>query len=608
MKTVIADCETDGFLDQMTKLWTIQLGDPDTDEVTVYADQPGFPPLADAVARLKDADRQVFHFGVGFDMDAINRFYPGTVTMDKLYDTLVASRLADPDDRGHSLDAIGIRMGILKGKYEGDFRSFTPDLVEYAAQDIVVTRARYREVIAALAKQDDVLRTEHLFARIIVLQERNGFLLDLKECEKLVAEFRGEMTSLEIKLQQTFPPIEVLTPFTPKVNSKKYGYEKGVPTVKRSMDVFSPGSRPQIASRLKALGWRPRHFTADGRAKVDDAILQTLPYPEAKLLAEYFVIQKKVGQIADGDNAWLKLVSTDNRVRGRVNPIGCAPGRCSHWAPNMAQVNKKDKRMRAVWLARPGWKLVGIDGEGLQARICAHYLAKHDDGEFAKRVSEGRKSDRSDIHSANLIGLSKHKIIPVPLDADDDLWGRGRDEAKRCLYCVWFGGGDPKLGATAIDGCKTLGIVPDSLNKKGLGGRARTALFSAMRGFKELSEGIVRAAERGYLVGIDGRKVPIRSPHSALVFLMQAGEAAVMKLAKVIFHYETCPANGWEHGVDYGYCANVHDEVQIECRPEIADQIGQAFANCITEAGVRLKLRCPLAGDYHVGDTWADTH
>jgi len=332
-------------------------------------------------------------------------------------------------------------------------------------------------------------------------------------------------------------------------------------------------------------------------------------FPAAHLLADRFVVEKKLGQISDGKTGWLRVVHKDGRVRGRVNTIGCAPGRCSHNAPNLANVNKQDKRMRGVWIPRDGWKLVGIDAEGLQARLFAHYVSRYDGGEFATKLTQGKKKDRTDVHSSNLTELSKAGVILVPLDADPELWDKCRDGAKRCLYATWFGAQDPKLGWTAKDAAKLAGLPVPRIPDRELGRMARAALMRAITGYDKLGKAIQeRAKSQQYLRSPLGRRIPIRSMHSALVFLEQGGEADVMKLAETLFFFEIAPAMEWVYGKDYAFVAHVHDERQIEARPELAEEIGKEYAGCITAAGIAMNLRCPLAGSPHVGDSWADTH
>jgi DNA polymerase-1 len=609
MTTLICDCETDNLLDKLTRLWTIQIGDADTDEVTVYADQPGFPPLSEAVERLKAADRVVFHNGFRFDLWAINKFFPGTIDPTKLFDTLVAARLMDPEEGSNSLEDWGRRLNVHKGSYTGDFQSFTPELVEYSRQDIVTGRALYKHVMAKLEGWGTSVETEMKFAYVMALQVRHGFLLNVPEAQELDATLRGELAEEKVALKGVFAPRWKATktkPFTPKRDNKAAGYVAGCPLTQVALVEFNPASRREVGYRLKKLGWRPKKFGKDGTPTIDDDILMTLPWPEARRLQTYFTIAKKIEQISEGKSAWLKWVKPDNTVHGEVNTVGAATGRLGHSKPNMAQVNKKDRRMRKVWIARPGRRLVGCDGKGLQARVLSHYLARYDGGSYANKIVTGKEALKTDEHSSNLQALP---YLNAAFDTTGDAYTKARDSAKTCLYCVLFGGQDPKLGRTLKEACRDAGLPMPPVTDKELGRQARLALFRAIIGFDKLAEAIsAKVTKDGFLRGLDGRKVFIRSRHSALVFLMQAGEAAVMKLAQVIFHYEAAPAKGWEHGVDFDYVAQIHDEVQVETRPEIAEEVGKTFAECITEAGVRLGCRCPLAGSFSVGDDWSMTH
>jgi DNA polymerase-1 len=606
---VIADCETDNLLANMTKLHCIQIGDADGDDSVLYRDAPGYPSIAEGVARLKAADRYVFHNGVGFDHFAINKILPGTIELGKIIDTLILARLKQPEERDHRLETWGKRTGTFKGEYTGDYQEWTQEFEDYSRQDIHAGRALWHAVKDVMDWPGSVVEVEHKFAHCIALQEQTGFRLDIPAAEALAAEFRGIMADLDAKLQAEFRPIKHEKTFVPKASNSKLGYKKGVPCIKRWTETFDPGSRQHCARRLQALGWKPKEFGKDGVPTVDDDVLQAMPYPIAKVLAERFTIEKKLGQLADGKTGWLKVVHKDGRVRGRVNSIGCAPGRCSHSNPNLGNVNKQDKRMRGVWIPRDGWKLVGIDAEGLQARLFAHYVTRYDGGEFATKLVNGSKKTRTDVHSANLVELAKAGVIQIPLDAPQELWDIGRDGAKRCLYATWFGAQDPKLGWTAKDAAKLAGLPVPRIPDKALGGLARGALMRAIKGYDKLVKAIQEKAKaRRYLLSPLGRRIPVRSMHSALVFLEQGGEADVMKLAETIFFFDVVPKMGWVYGQDFTFVAHVHDERQIEARPEIAAEIGELYASCIATAGVVMNLRCPLAGSPHVGNSWADTH
>lgn len=571
MVTLIADSETDGLLDSMTKLHMVQLGDADGEDVVIYSDiseelwrplylsgklRSPVRPLKEGIARLRAADRVVFHNGICFDFEAVNRFFPWTIRREQLLDTLVMARLFDPEERVHTLRAWGERLGVAKGDYTGDFKVVDEEMLVYAEQDIVVGRALYRKVKEVL-EWGCSCQLEHDVAWAIHLQELNGFAFDVERAKVLDAELRGQLAEIEGKLQEAFPPIERSLVFTPKVNNTKRGYRKGVPFTKRWLDPFNPASRAHIAERLQILGWKPKAFGKDGVPTVDEKVLSGIKLPNVDLLLKHFTLQKKLGMLADGKNAWLKMVKPDGRIYGRVNPNGACTGRMSHSKPNVAQVDK-DHRMRSLWKPREGWKEVGCDAEGLEARMLAHYLARYDKGAFADRVVNGKKEDRSDVHSANVIALVKHGVLPKIALTTDLIPGRedgekffalSRNKTKAYLYALMYGAQDHKLGTMVKEHFREMHLAPPMVPPRELGALLRSALARAMRGLDLLTEAVQKTAQtRGYIIGLDGRHIKVRSRHAALNTLLQGGGAIVMKKALCLF-MEAAPGNGLIHRV-----------------------------------------------------------
>jgi DNA polymerase I-like protein with 3'-5' exonuclease and polymerase domains len=54
--------------------------------------------------------------------------------------------------------------------------------------------------------------------------------------------------------------------------------------------------------------------------------------------------------------------------------------------------------------------------------------------------------------------------------------------------------------------------------------------------------------------------------------------------------------------------ATVHDEWQLECSPDIAEDIGKAGVESISLAGQKLGVNMPLDGEYKIGSNWSETH
>ena len=434
-ETLIFDIETNGFLDKMSVIHSLWIKDADTGHSTDYADQPGYRPISEGVERLRAASLLVGHNILKFDIPAINKIYPGALPfeIDDLHryrDTMVLARLLWPDMKesdsrrrrtpsgaaafsgklvgSHKLEAWGYRLKSMKGEYGKDappgtdiWASWNEDMHAYCGQDVEVTMKLWDHIRrASPSAVAEVL--EHEFAYVLAKMEANGVSFNEKDAVDLYSLLVAKRSVLEKRLQELFPPEEVCETFIPKVNNAKMGYVKGVPFIKRKTIVFNPSSRQQVARRLIGAGWVPQEFTASGEPQIDDATLVGIDHPGAQALAEYFLINKRIGQIAEGDQAWLRL-ARNGRIFGAINPNGAVTGRCTHSNPNIGQVPKVGKAFgaecRGLFSARVGWKLVGIDLSGLELRCLGHYMAAFDGGKYGREVVEG------DIHWVNVLAM-----------------------------------------------------------------------------------------------------------------------------------------------------------------------------------------------------------
>lgn len=594
MKRFLFDIETDGLLDQLTKVHSLVIIDLDTEEMGSYADRAGYSPIEAGLEVLKGADLLVGHNIQDFDIPALHKVY-GFTFDGEIHDTLILSRLIWSDLKhndfrfaeknpefpknligSHSLKAWGYRLSNLKDEYDGGWAEWSMEMQDYCEQDTRSNLTLYQKIMSKKPSAESI-KLEHDFAAVIRLQEKQGFNFNETAAEKLLASLQVRQAELEAELQAAFPPWEIKEPFIPKVNNKARGYVKGQLTYKVKEIVFNPASRDHIADRLQKLrGWKPKDFTSQGKPKVDETVLEELDYPEAKLLNEYLLINKRIGQLATGANAWLKLVK-DGKIHGRVNTNGAATGRCTHNKPNIAQVPSVGApygaECRALFHAPAGYKLVGADLSGLELRCLAHYMARFDGGAYGDVVVNG------DIHTQN------QQAAGLPT----------RNNAKTFIYGFLYGAGPAKIGSI-VNGSEKEGRK--LINK----------FMKATPAIKLLRESVLAAVKKnGHLKGLDGRMLPIRSEHAALNTLLQSAGAILSKKATVIL-YENLTRMGYIWGVDYAQVAHVHDEVQLIAREEIADVIGQEAVKSFQQAGEYYNFRCPITGEYKVGNDWAETH
>ena len=574
---LVFDIETDDL--KATKVWCIVAQDVDTNEIFK------FPPskLDDGVKLLQSADRLIGHNIVGFDIPMIKKFFDVDLTKKELLDTLVLSRLFNPTrEGGHSLEKWGYKLGFKKIEFE-DYQNYSADMLNYCVRDVQLNTLVYKELKKeARGFSKDSVCLEHSVSDIMKQQEVNGFKFDERSANLLLAELREQMQSIEDEVHKTFQPRlvddKLVKPYIKKDGTlSKRGltddeYQRCLdssdyrPFMRQTLQEFNLGSRKQIGEYLTDFGWKPERFTPTGQPIVDEKTLSQITHiHEANLIARFLLLQKRIAQI----ESWLEALQDDGRVHGFVIPNGAITGRMTHRNPNLAQVPSSSspygKECRSCWIVEEGNKLVGIDASGLELRMLAHYM---DDKEFINEIING------DIHTAN------QKLAKL----------ESRDKAKTFIYALMYGAGDEKLGK----------VVGGSTSD---GKRARQYFFDNKPEFKSLRDRVQRASAKKYLKGIDGRKLYIRNSHAALNTLLQGAGAIVMKKALSLLDTKLKL-----NTIDYKFVANIHDEWQVEVRESQAHFVGLRAIDSIKEAGEYFNLRCPLDGEYKIGDNWSETH
>ncbi len=660
----VFDLETNGLLGEVTRVHCAVLYDLDTHELM------GFRPkdLGKFLKLYRSATLLVGHNIIGFDVPVIAKLYGLSPNADcELIDTLPLGRLIysdikqddfprakawkkykqaleewqsrNPDGQypyaskapqefpgqfvgSHSLEAWGYRLGHeKKGDYSKEMKAkgldpwaeFNEAMFEYMLQDARVNVGLYEHLIAQEGYSPLAVALEMACQALCCRMERNGWPLDVRKAEELYATLCARRRELEKALVAAFPPWRVrLEDFIPKRNNKSKGYLAGVPVERWETREFNPASRDHIADRLiDKYGWKPTEFTDGGSAKVDDEVLQRLPYPEAKILAEYFLIQKRLGQVGEGSQAWLKQVSKKGRIHARYNSNGALTGRATHSSPNIAQVPavraKYGRDCRVLFHVPAGWTQLGADQSGLELRCLGSFMAAFDGGKYIEVVLHG------DIHWENakaLFGLPENTPRYEEFDAD----GHGiaipknekmRDVAKTFIYAFLYGAGDAKLGSIIGKGRKA-------------GEQLRARFLKKFPALARLIKAVKAAAEKGWLKGLDGRKLPIRSEHAALNTLLQSAGAVICKswitkAEKAIMDAGLKVSEGlgedWDADADVVILGWVHDELQVAVRHGLEEQVSAILIEAGRKAGDPFaSWKCPTDVEVKQGTDWATCH
>jgi len=566
----IWDIEADNLLDDVTQVWCHVFRDIQTDEVHTFD-----PTQMQAAIDFMDnkVTTLIGHNVFDYDLRVMKKLYDYTYK-GEVIDTLVYSRTIWPDvkeidfklhKRGyipqkligsHSLKAWGYRLGELKGDFNNgseSFAAYTPEMLNYCIQDTAVTEKLYRKIVEKNFSQT-ALDLEAELHTLLLAQEEQGFDFDVKAAQSLYSKLAQRKADIEAALQDTFEPTVI------ELKTKT----KTIP--------FNPASRQQIADRLMKRGWEPEAFTDNGDPKVDETVLSGIDMPEAKMLSEYLLLNKRIGQLATGKQAWLKM-EKDGKLHGRVNHMGAVTSRCTHSNPNMAQVPsvgaEYGKECRSLFHAPKGYSLLGADASGLELRCLAHYMAAYDDGAYADVVLNG------DIHTANqqAAGLES------------------RNQAKTFIYGFLYGSGDEKTGKIIGKGAKEGKAIKNKFLKK-------------LPALKYLKDAVAKAAdERGWVKGLDGRIIPIRHSHAALNTLLQSAGAIICKTWYVFIARAIKEAN-----LDAQIVAFIHDEVQVRVKEGQEDETGRLIQRCMRQVEQHFKFRCRLDSEYKYGSNWADTH
>lgn len=622
VKELVFDIEADNLnTEKVSNIHCLVAMDFETGEMFVFTDHKE---MRNFIRSNSDA-LWIGHNITGYDLRTIENVLG--VRIKNYSDTFVLSRMINFNKFfSHSLAEIGEFIGEKKIDYEGGFDRLTDEMLEYCKQDVRVTAKFWglvRDFYYKFKKACDIEIAASVYCSEI---GRNGFWFDKEKALEVLQSLEQDAKRIEEKIQREFGKQKT---FVKKIKYRVKTDGSLFETTRRAIEEyvterdgndllcyewteFDLASRKMVIDALWEAGWEPTsktkgHIKKERDGAVDDEVLKygwkldeenlaTLPEtaPEsAQLIAEWLTLDGRIKPV----KTWLEAFDEEtNCIHPTIYSIGCWSHRCSHTNPNTANIAspfkgepktgvekvkaKYDSKLRSLWTVPENHWLVGVDAEGIQLRVLAHEMAKVDDSEstrqFIKAIESGRKEDKTDIHNLNLRLLG-----PVCKD---------RDTAKTFIYAFLLGASNAKIAE----------ILECSIKEA----RKAVALFlDRLPALKKLKYSVIpRDAERGFLIGLDGRPVRCSSKHLMLTGYLQSGEAIVMKTAMKIWKSKLVDA-------PYKLVNFVHDEWQTETRSRIdAKIVGQTQAKAIEEAGRELGMKIKLKGEYKIGKSWLETH
>jgi DNA polymerase-1 len=599
-RKVSCDIETNGLDVNRCIIWCIVCIDLETREVFKFHGET----LKDFRDFTREVARFVGHNFISFDAPILNRVFGVALTLGRIHDTLVLSRLAEPMIQGgHGLSAWGKRLEFPKTEHK-DWATFSEEMLTYCVNDTELTLKLYFHLLEKL-KGFSVysVEMEHEVAHILNQQRRGGFFVNKPEVLRLLGIMNEKRDEILKNMDTLFPPkvVCVASNWMPR-RTKEGGYyaadmnklakyrhvahEDGTYELYESIP-FNMGSPSQIVERMNEAGWKPVVFTPTGNPSACEENFETLPAEaadSAKKIVEYKLYTNRIATL----EGWLEHYNEETkRIHGSVIGTGTITHRMAHHSPQMGNIPAiryhADKtlvpnfarELRACWTVEDLVKycMVGTDIAGIQLCILAHYL---ENPTYINALASGTKEKGNDMHTLNMNIL--REIAPLTT----------RDNAKTFIYALLLGAGGGKLGSI-------LGVG------KREGNAARELLTNRVEGFDRIKRMCSQAAKRGYMTGLDGRRIAIKSEHYALSAYLQGGEAVVMKQALIFTRERACH-------LDWRQLMVVHDEIQSQVLKTQADELGKLQIQAMADAGVFFDLRCPISGEYRVGNNWSETH
>lgn len=627
MKICFGDLEADGLIPEATKVWCGVFKDMNTGELTKFR-----PRNIQAMLDFMDTiDVLIMHNGIGYDWPLLEKLY-GYTFKGKKVDTLVMSRLLNPKrivpyncpDKGigpHSLKAWGYRVGRGKVEHE-DWGRFSEEMLHRCTEDVEILELIYRSLLEEAAggnwKQAFLLSFE-LFENL-QKQESYGWLVDqehMKFCIRQLTKWIERIDSVIVPKLPMLLEIEeikekgeykyVKKPFLKSGKYSESSLKWYASTGIDGSDSPICGCYSRINFRRTNLdsgqetkeylldsGWEPLEWnTNDDGQRTSPKLSKDDPFEGiegkiGKLVAKRVQCRHRRSLI----EGLIQLIRPDGRIGSAVNTLAVT-GRATH--RGIVNIPKPSsfygKQLRQIFTSAEGMTLVGTDSAGNQLRMLA---GRMNNPVYTKALIEGKNEDGSDSHSLT--------------QRAGEL--ESRDVAKNVMYCLIFGGGDPKLAKTAK---KPIGS----------GGDLRNKLYRGLGGLEELVERLTKewketARQRfngkfnrmeyfdGKITGLDGRPITVPSEHQLLVYLLQSDEAIMMSRAYNKMCADLDKKYVW--GEDYGVVCFYHDEYTVECRIEIAEDVKKISEDAIKWAGEFYNISCPHEGQGNIGVNWYAIH
>lgn len=625
MSNLVFDIESDGLLDTVSKVWMIVTNDTSTGEELIFTDyDPQYPSLEQGLQHLSKATSLIGHNIIGYDLLVLRKLYnwiPNKTT--KLYDTMLLSQVIDYDrfNGKHSLAVWGEYLGHSKVEHE-DWTQYSEDMLHRCREDVKINVKVYKNLVKELKVMAEKkpyiknsIKNEHLTAQFCADAEYIGWQFDKDAATKLLASMEAQMAEVQAIIEPRLSTETKILDKQPKIPKWiKNGNYDAVTARYFNIDpsngrddclVIGPyqrfeyiqpdlGNIDSVKLYLHKIGWEPDDWNWKKQGNEFIKVSEKLTTSSLEKLGEIGMLIDKYYTTRSRHSilkGWLESLDENNRLHGSCFTISTPTGRARH--SGIVNVPGADSEwgadIRKLFVASPGYTIIGADSSGNQFRALCHYLKNE---EYTNEVLNG------DVHQKNadvLTAVMTEEQEKFPKVIKDPIISR--KTAKPFIYAYLFGAGGEKVS-----------LILTGIRNAKLGNKIKAEFAKRIPGLDPLIKRINAVYNQTenhgnpWIPALDGRKIPCESAHKSLNYLLQSCEAITCKAATAVAYTRLK-----EEGIPFNPLIFYHDEIEFEVPHEYAEKAAliakEAFRDAPKEFGVMI-----MDGEAKVGKDWYDVH
>lgn len=288
-------------------------------------------------------------------------------------DALIAARILDTERKAGNRNLKALHADFCSKTTRGPrFSELVPNgsfnLVPYmlgytyAARDAEMTWELMDYLNDWLDREPDLRRVydniEMPLVPVLIRMRERGVLIDRAKKEELTQKYKKQMEDAEHKFA------ELYAPYIPRIRQYQQSADFRKPKGRIDLPV-KIGSDDQI----KILFWKIMELRHDpGNLSVDAAACRNTGAEIAEVLLEYRTCKKLLSTYLEGLDQHIR---EDGRVRGQIRQIGADTGRTSSANPNLQNIPSRNREIRQMYRAAPGYALISCDYSGQEPRLTA---------------------------------------------------------------------------------------------------------------------------------------------------------------------------------------------------------------------------------------------